>query len=73
MVGRKLGSLLGLAIFAQCMIHKSLSDLQVDQQHVIVDYKAGKVSCSDDALRSRVETAMQRLVEAMNPVTVDGQ
>ena len=47
--------------------------LQVDQQHVIVDYKAGKVSCSDDALRSRVERAMQRLIEAMNPVVVDGQ
>ncbi|KAL3156673.1 hypothetical protein ABBQ38_000954 [Trebouxia sp. C0009 RCD-2024] len=47
--------------------------LQVDQQHVIVDYKAGKVSCSDDALRSRVERAMQRLIEAMNPVAVDVQ
>lgn len=47
--------------------------LQVDQQHVIIDYKAGKVSCSDDALRSRVDRAMQRLIEAMNPVSVDGQ
>ncbi len=46
--------------------------LQVDQQHVIIDYKAGKVSCSDDALRSRVDRAMQRLVEAMNPVLVEG-
>ena len=45
---------------------------QVDQQHVIIDYKASKVSCSDDALRSRVERAMQRLVEAMNPVQIEG-
>lgn len=53
--------------------HTNLPRLQVDQQHVIVDYKAGKVSCSDDALRVRVERAMQRLIEAMNPVAVDTQ
>lgn len=53
--------------------HQKLPDLQVDQQHVIVDYKAGRVSCSDDALRTRVERAMQRLIEAMNPVAVDAQ
>ena len=47
--------------------------LQVDQQHVIIDYKASRVSCSDDALRCRVERAMQRLIEAMNPVSVASQ
>ena len=45
--------------------------LQVDQQHVIIDYKGGKVTCSDDALRTRVEKAMQRLTEAMNPIKID--
>ena len=46
--------------------------VQVDQQHVIIDYKAGKVTCSDGALRSRVDRAMQRLIEAMNPVVIEG-
>ena len=45
--------------------------LQVDQQHVIIDYKGAKVTCSDSALRLRVEKAMQRLTEAMNPVNID--
>ena len=45
--------------------------LQVDQQHVIIDYKGGKVTCSDAGLRLRVEKAMQRLTEAMNPINLD--
>lgn len=44
---------------------------QVDQQHVIIDYKAGKVTCSDAGLRLRVEKAVQRLTEAMNPINLD--
>lgn len=55
-----------------CLFLSILLYVQVDQQHVIIDYKAGKVTCSDGALRSRVDRAMQRLIEAMNPVVIEG-
>lgn len=51
----------------------SAHGLQVDQQHVVIDYKGSRVTCSDDALRARVEKAMQRFTEAMHPInTSDG-
>lgn len=51
----------------------SAHGLQVDQQHVVIDYKGGRVTCSDDALRARVEKAMQRFTDAMHPInTSDG-
>ncbi|KAK9813025.1 hypothetical protein WJX72_007682 [[Myrmecia] bisecta] len=45
--------------------------VEVDAKHVIVDHKNGKVECSDEALKGRVEKAVQRLVEAMSPCAVD--
>jgi hypothetical protein len=42
----------------------------VDDRHVVVECKTGKVECSDKVLRSRVETAVRRLMEALAPASV---
>ena len=44
------------------------STTQVDVVHVVVDYKSGTVHSTDASLQKRVETAVQRLTQALKPV-----
>ena len=42
---------------------------QVDDRHVVVECKTGKVECTDLALQGRVEVAVKRLIEALTPAS----
>ena len=45
------------------------SAAQVDDRHVVVECKTGKVECTDLALQGRVEVAVKRLIEALTPAS----
>ena len=45
--------------------------LQVDMTHVVVDCKSNKVHCTNEALKGRVATAVQRMMTAMKPISVN--
>ena len=42
----------------------------VDGQHVVINAKSGKVQCADEALRGRVEKALNRMSAALAPCDV---
>ncbi len=44
--------------------------VQVDDRHVAVECKTGKVECSDFALKARVEIAVSRLMDALAPASL---
>ena len=44
----------------------------MDGQVVVVDYRTGKVDCSDVALTGRVDKAVGRVLQAMRPCTLLG-
>jgi len=41
--------------------------VKVDDRHVIIDARSGKVQCADEVLRRRVEKSLSRLNAAMHP------
>ncbi|CAL8460817.1 g348 [Coccomyxa elongata] len=49
---------------------QGLITVQVDDRHVAVECKTGKVECSDFALKARVETAVSRLMDALAPASL---
>ncbi|CAL5219351.1 g1167 [Coccomyxa viridis] len=44
--------------------------MQVGDSHVVVDCKTGEVRCSEPALKARVETAVRRLMQALEPASL---
>ncbi|EIE25515.1 Metallo-hydrolase/oxidoreductase [Coccomyxa subellipsoidea C-169] len=49
---------------------QGLITIQVDDRHVAVECKTGKVECADFALKARVEVAISRLMEALAPASL---
>lgn len=43
---------------------------QAGDSHVVVDCKSGEVSCVEAALKGRVETAVRRLMQALEPASL---
>ena len=43
---------------------------QVGESQVVVDCKTGDVRCSEPALKARVETAVRRLMQALEPASL---
>jgi cleavage and polyadenylation specificity factor subunit 3 len=56
---------------AQADLEQGVVLVNVDSKHVVVDYKSGKVLCSDEQLLVRVEKSVQRLSAAMRPCATD--
>lgn len=47
-----------------------IAAVKVDDRHVAVECKTGKVECADFALKARVEVAISRLMEALAPASL---
>lgn len=44
--------------------------MQVGDTPVVVDCKTGEVRCSEAALKARVEVAVRRLMQALEPASL---
>ena len=47
-----------------------VASVQVGDSQVVVDCKTGEVRCSEAALKARVETAVRRLMQALEPASL---
>lgn len=57
-------------LWVHCSLVTEIAAVKVDDRHVAVECKTGKVECADFALKARVEVAISRLMEALAPASL---